>query len=532
MSKDSNTESKTSVSTNSSATVTAVSLPSSLESELAKLTVCERLNRYVNEIDEFYSSDKVSSTKAKKLRNNAIDAALANIKQSMMIDICFVLDCTGSMSPHIAAAKDSILQVAKHIQQTNPGFKTKLGFCGYRDIDNEDKRLERFDFIDSYKTFSKRMSTVVSIVNKDGAEDVLGGLNAAVNEMSWRNGTRIILHIGDCPPHGNRFHGGNCPDHYPLGDPNGLTAEGVLESLQNKNILYCFGKITAYTDTMINVFQSILGAFPVFDLVGGDPIALIDRFKKATCTAITSSVTLTSTLGTDSEDIYSIRQKKLEMNKQEPEWEKALSHSGVVFWYDFPTNMERLKIRSCFVKEELFSEKFSFKMSEQPFSAGSEKYAYFGLDITRNPTRNVVIKEYLKMGYKTNPIEKYLEAVEVSTIAAYLARKFNSATKRMNVKNVNFVVTKVLRAVMDNKNKYYIVEQRFEGATFERFNVNSGVVVEMRPVLEAFAHFTYECTKHYLVVYDLQGIELTDEFLLTDPAIHCVDPLRFGRTNL
>jgi len=33
------------------------------------------------------------------------------------------------------------------------------------------------------------------------------------------------------------------------------------------------------------------------------------------------------------------------------------------------------------------------------------------------------------------------------------------------------------------------------------------------------------------VVYDLQGIELTDEFLLTDPAIHCIDSLRFGRTN-
>jgi len=145
----------------------------------------------------------------------------------------------------------------------------------------------------------------------------------------------------------------------------------------------------------------------------------------------------------------------------------------------------------------------------------------------------VVIKEYLNIGYKTDPIEKYLETVEVSTIAAYLATKFNSAIKRMKkVKKVKFVETKLLRAVIGNRNKYYTVEQRFQGATFERFNVNSGVIVELRPVLEAFAHFTYEYTKHYLVFCDLQGVELTNEFLLTDPAIHCVDLLRFGKTNL
>ncbi|CAG8578414.1 8633_t:CDS:1, partial [Paraglomus brasilianum] len=78
---------KTSVSTNSSTTLTAVSLPSSLESELAKLDFDGRLNRYVKELGESYSSDTVSSTKAMTLRKNAIDAALANIKQSMMIDL-------------------------------------------------------------------------------------------------------------------------------------------------------------------------------------------------------------------------------------------------------------------------------------------------------------------------------------------------------------------------------------------------------------------------------------------------------------
>jgi hypothetical protein len=58
------------------------------------------------------------------------------------------------------------------------------------------------------------------------------------------------------------------------------------------------------------------------------------------------------------------------------------------------------------------------------------------------------------------------------------------------------------------------------------------VITEFHSTLEAFAHFTYEHTGGYLVVYDLQGIELEDKFLLTGPAIHCMDNLRFGRTNL
>src|SRR6185437_14393378 len=51
-------------------------------------------------------------------------------------------------------------------------------------------------------------------------------------------------------------------------------------------------------------------------------------------------------------------------------------------------------------------------------------------------------------------------------------------------------------------------------------------------ILEAFAHFTYQYTEGYLVVYGLQGFDLNNEFLLTDPVIYCVDLLRFGTTNL
>ena len=111
--------------------------------------------------------------------------------------------------------------------------------------------------------------------------------------------------------------------------------------------------------------------------------------------------------------------------------------------------------------------------------------------------------------------------------------KINSIAKKEKVQKVNFLSAKLLRTgTVSRFTQYYTIESRLEGTEYKRFNTNSGVITEFRPTLEAFAHFTYEYTKGYLVVYDLQGIEFSGEFLLTDPAIHCIDTLRFGRTNL
>ncbi|CAB5354925.1 uncharacterized protein OCT59_015237 [Rhizophagus irregularis] len=195
----------------------------------------------------------------------------------MRFDLFFVLDCTGSMRRHIAAARDCILQVTNYIKHTNPNFELRVGFCGYRDHNDKTRRLKLLEFTDQYEQFTKYMKSVSafsSLIKDDLPEDVLGGLNAAITQLDWKSSTRVLLHIGDYPPHGHRFS--NIRDKYPNGDPYGLTAESVLKMMQSKNILYFFGRITSHTDTMLQIFHNIIGEFPGFDLVGRDPIKLID----------------------------------------------------------------------------------------------------------------------------------------------------------------------------------------------------------------------------------------------------------------
>ncbi|CAG8510604.1 11371_t:CDS:2 [Dentiscutata heterogama] len=460
-------------------------------------------------------------------RERAIFNTLAKIDRSKEVDLCYVLDCTGSMKSHIAAAKQCILQVTEHIKNTNPCIKIRIGFCGYRDhCDNS--RIQIFDFTNSYEKFQQNLATLKASGGGDPPEDVLGGLNASITQLSWNNGTRVLFHVGDSPPHGRRFN--DLDDNYPNGDPYGLTAESVLEKMRSERILYFFGKVTEYTNEMIKVFHSIIGDFPVFDLDGGDPIQLINKFIKATTSSIITSVSLTSTIGCRSSNLYPSRQKII-INPNVPNWISLPLQTGETLSYHIPNSLDELKDQKFFNKEKLFSRKFSFKIASQPFSSGSEKCAYFAISANNGPPETMVMKKYIQ-NTSTDIFKKYLEAIEVSAVTNYLSKRFNLIAKRKKISPINFLRANLVRVIIDSRIHYYISEKELRDVEFKRFNTNSGIITLSRPTLEAFAHFTYEHTKGYLVVCDLQGVELDDNFLLTDPAIHCVDYSRFGHTNL
>jgi hypothetical protein len=73
----------------------------------------------------------------------------------------------------------------------------------------------------------------------------------------------VIIHAGDMPQHGRRFHSG-FPDTYEDfndRDPRELRIEDLLGSIKSKKINYFFGKITEHTDKMIEVtfFETVYG---------------------------------------------------------------------------------------------------------------------------------------------------------------------------------------------------------------------------------------------------------------------------------
>ncbi len=67
---------------------------------------------------------------------------------------------------------------------------------------------------------------------------------------------KVLIHVGDMPQHGTRFHNGFPKDSFSHSndeDPRGLKIEDLLASVKAKKIAYYFGKITHHTDKMIKV---------------------------------------------------------------------------------------------------------------------------------------------------------------------------------------------------------------------------------------------------------------------------------------
>lgn len=140
------------------------------------------------------------------------------------LDVAFVMDASGSMGRYIDAASSKTIQIASWITSEFPEIKSRFAFVAYRDHSNGRERIESKDFCTAEQV-SSFASRVKSIRNTDTPEDVLGGLEAALN-LDWQAATRLIVWIGDSPCHGSVYH--TDEDDYPHGCPRGLTPESIV----------------------------------------------------------------------------------------------------------------------------------------------------------------------------------------------------------------------------------------------------------------------------------------------------------------
>jgi Alpha-kinase family len=79
--------------------------------------------------------------------------------------------------------------------------------------------------------------------------------------------------------------------------------------------------------------------------------------------------------------------------------------------------------------------------------------------------------------------------------------------------------------------KYYYGENFIEGR-YQKYNSNAGwcdqSLSESSLIAQAFSHFSWQLTKGYMMIVDLQGAT----GVLTDPQIHCLDYTKYGKGNL
>lgn len=159
-----------------------------------------------------YQPAKKSSPSAERPTVTTEPAVDSN--KTPQIEVCFVLDTTGSMGGLIEGAKQKIWSIANEMVKAKPTPEVKIGLVAYRD--RGDVYVTRsFSLTSDLDAVYAQLQKFEAGGGGDTPESVNEALSDAVHKMEWskqRGTLRIIFLVGDAPPHMDYADGPKYPD--------------------------------------------------------------------------------------------------------------------------------------------------------------------------------------------------------------------------------------------------------------------------------------------------------------------------------
>lgn len=184
------------------------------------------------------------------------------------------------------------------------------------------------------------------------------------------------------------------------------------------------------------------------------------------------------------------------------------------------------------------------QISDMPFAEGAMRYAFHMKDIDLD--QRLVGKVYKKLKNSENNLKHFSNDILSITICRHIAYDFNDRIinivpdTRLMINFVNAFVYK-LDSYVSNipilskqlpHHKNFISVENYIAGDYSKYNNNSGWIndslSESSMIAQAFSHFSWQFTKGYMMIVDLQGVDN----IFTDPQIHCIDQYKFGKGNL
>jgi len=130
------------------------------------------------------------------------------------IEVCFVLDTTGSMTGLIEGAKQKIWSIANEIATAKPTPDIRFGLVAYRDRGDE-YVVKTFDLTNDLDAVYAQLKSFRADGGGDLPVSVNEALDEAVRKVSWsadRGVLKMIFLVGDAPPHMDYANAPKYPD--------------------------------------------------------------------------------------------------------------------------------------------------------------------------------------------------------------------------------------------------------------------------------------------------------------------------------
>ena len=150
-------------------------------------------------------------------------------KPKELLEVCLILDCTGSMWQWIQRSKETLSTIIDQVVNENKDLTVRVSFVGYRDI-GEHNRFSVINFTEKVSDVQKFIATQEAEGGGDAAEDVQGAFHQA-SILDWTpRSAKQIFHICDAPGHGKDICEYRVLDFYREGgSPEGLKIQDQME---------------------------------------------------------------------------------------------------------------------------------------------------------------------------------------------------------------------------------------------------------------------------------------------------------------
>ncbi|MGI0045716.1 MAG: vWA domain-containing protein [Nitrosotalea sp.] len=190
------------------------------------------------------------------------------------LDVIFCIDSTGSMETFILEVRRNVINMMREIKKS--GLSVNFGCVFYGDHERVSQEVVRFyELTGDEKTIEANFQGTTIFGGGDHPEAVADGLHVSLN-MNWRRGSRrVVILIGDAPPHA---YARDSKDDYPNGCPCGL--DPLQEAIKCKD-----ENITIYSIGVWND-RDMKEAFGKFASVTGGSFFALNEVSKLISTII------------------------------------------------------------------------------------------------------------------------------------------------------------------------------------------------------------------------------------------------------
>ncbi|XP_045206244.2 uncharacterized protein LOC123558397 [Mercenaria mercenaria] len=206
---------------------------------------------------------------------------LKSFRQRNELDLAFIMDTTGSMSPYINNVREHIKDLVDAIAASS-STNLRLALIEYRDHPPQDRYFvtRTHHFTRSVRIMKSWLNAARAQGGGDGPEAVADAMFQAPT-LKWRpNAAKISVLVADAPPHGLVSSG----DSFPSGCPSGHDPIDIARILARRGItLYTVGcepAVVPYTDFYMALAYLTGGQYIPLSSPGGLTDAIIAGAKE------------------------------------------------------------------------------------------------------------------------------------------------------------------------------------------------------------------------------------------------------------